>query len=150
MKSKSRGPGRPRKPDAPDAAARMRASRERKRRAGFHLQQSWVAPTSAVYSDHQRLDARSLALHCCIARKLLLDPSLVVQVKNTLERWREQTAPPVPKYFSEWAQILKKPVPEIAAFLASMSETAVRLRQSSPFTGVLTADEREKIFEAFR
>jgi hypothetical protein len=39
---------------------------------------------------------------------------------------------------------------EIAAFVASMREDATRLRQSSPFTNLLTPEERARIFEAFR
>jgi hypothetical protein len=49
----------------------MRAARERKRRAGFRLHQGWVDVAPRGYSDQQRLDARSLAMHCLVARKLL-------------------------------------------------------------------------------
>ena len=150
METPKRGPGRPRKPGAPDAAERMRAARERKRRAGFRLHQGWVDSTPQGYSDHQRLDARSLAMHCLVARKLLADPALIAQARSTLARWRAQAAEPVPSYFLEWGRILEGSPGEIAAFLASMREDATRLRQSSPFTNFLTPEERARIFEAFR
>jgi hypothetical protein len=145
METPKRGPGRPRKPGAPDAAERMRAARERKRRAGFRLHQGWVNAAPQAYSDHQRFDARSL-----VARKLLANPALIAQARNTLARWRAQAAEPVPSYFFEWGRILEGSPGEIAAFLASMREDATRLRQSSPFTNLLTPEERARIFEAFR
>ena len=150
METPKRGPGRPRKPGAPDAAERMRAARERKRRAGFRLHQGWVDAAPRGYSDHQRLDARSLAMHCLVARKLLANPVLIAQARSTLARWRAQVAEPVPSYFLEWGRILEGSPGEIAAFLASMREDATRLRQSSPFTNLLTPEERARIFEAFR
>lgn len=39
---------------------------------------------------------------------------------------------------------------EIAAFLASICEDATRLRQSSPFTNVLTSEECGGIYETFQ
>jgi hypothetical protein len=128
----------------------MRAARERKRRAGFRLYQSWINASPQAYSDHQRLDARSLAMHCLIARKLLANPAFVAHARNTLARWRAQAAEPVPSYFLEWERILEESPGEISAFLASMREDATRLRQSSPFTNLLTPEERARIFEAFR
>ena len=150
METPKKGPGRPRKPDAPNAAERMRAARARKRRAGFRLHQGWVNAAPQGYSDHQRLDARSLAMHCLVARKLLANPALIAHASNTLARWRAQAAEPVPSYFLEWGRILEGSPGEIAAFLASMREEATRLRQSSPFTNLLTPEERARIFEAFR
>ncbi len=89
-------------------------------------------------------------MHCLIARKLLADPTLIVRARNTLARWSAQATEPVPSYFFEWGRILEGSPGEIAAFLASMREDAARLRQSSPFTNLLTPEERGRIFEAFR
>lgn len=89
-------------------------------------------------------------MHCLVARKLLANPALIAQARSTLARWRAQTAEPVPSYFLEWGRILQGSPREIAAFLASMREDATRLRQSSPFTNLLTPEERARIFEAFR
>ena len=103
-----------------------------------------------AYSDHQRLDARSSALHFLVARKLLANTGLIEQARGTLARWRAQAAEPVPAYFGEWQQILEATPEVIAGFVACMREDATRLRQSSPFTDVLTPEERSKIYEAFR
>jgi hypothetical protein len=38
-------------------------------------------------------------MHCLFAKKLLADPSLIDQARNTLARWRKQTPDLVPFYF---------------------------------------------------
>lgn len=145
-----KGPGRPRKVDAATAAQRMQASRARKRKAGLRLVQSWVSNAPIAYSDHMRLDARSLALHAVIARKFLADPALLDRARETLERWKGLHGPALPAYFSDWERILVRRPEEVAGLLVSMSEEATRLRQSSPFVNILTPQERSKIFAAFR
>ena len=135
------------------AAERMRAYRKRKRDAGLKSVRRWEPEEGTGtrrYSDHRILDARSLAMHCKIAQKITRDPELLNKAKANLERWRAKAQDPEPHYLREWAQILERPWPEIAELITSMSEDATRLRSSSPFAGVLTAREREQIYEAFR
>ena len=135
------------------AAERMRAYRKRKRDAGLKSVRCWEPEEGTVirrYSDHRILDARSLAMHCKIAQKIARDPSLLDKAKANLERWSAKSEDPQPQYLREWRQILERPWPEIAELITSMSEDATRLRSSSPFAGVLTAREREQIYEAFR
>jgi hypothetical protein len=103
-----------------------------------------------VYSDHQRLEARSLAMHCLVAKKLQANPALIDQARKTLERWKAQAAKPLPSVLSEWEQILESSQEDVASFVVSTHEDATRLRQSSPFTGILTLEERTEIYEAFR
>ena len=55
----------------------------------------------------------------------------------------------VPLYIEEWEQILTLGWQKVAAFLIAVTEDAIRLRSSSPFTGILTQEERQRIFEAF-
>ncbi len=54
-------------------------------------------------------------------------------------------AEPLPAYLNEWQEILDQPWPAVAAFITSFSDKAVRLRQSSPFAGVLTPKERKQV-----
>ena len=89
-------------------------------------------------------------MHCKIAQKLSRDPKILEKARANLERWSAKSSDPLPLYFSEWQEILSRPWPEVAAFITSMSEDATRLRSSSPFAGVLSADEREQIYAAFR
>lgn len=134
-------------------AERMRAYRKRKRDAGLKSVRRWEPeePTGTrPYSDHRILDARSLAMHCKIAQKITRDPTLLDKARANLERWIVKSGDRQPPYLREWQQILERPWPEIAELITSMSEDATRLRSSSPFAGVLTASEREQVYEAFR
>jgi len=67
-----------------------------------------------------------------------------------LRRWRRKAGRKKPTYLSEWEALLKKPWPELAAAITELSESGARLRQSSPFAGVLTPAERRRVYEAFR
>lgn len=145
--------GRPRKADALTAAERMRAYRKRRRDAGFKDVRRWELKQgegARRYSDQRILDARSLAMHCMIARKISENPRLLEKAKNNLARWRTKTTGPQPQYLKEWAEILERPWPEIANLITEMSDEATRLRSSSPFAGVLSQQERNRIYAAFR
>jgi len=151
MKTTAGNRGRPRKDNALTAAERMRAYRKRKRDAGLKNVRRWeLAEGVRQYSDHRILDARSLAMHCKITQKILRDPDLLDKARENLERWSAKSADLLPQYLHEWQEILKRPWPEIAEIITSMSEDATRLRSSSPFAGILTAEERDQIYAAFR
>jgi hypothetical protein len=96
------------------------------------------------------LEARSLAMHALIARKIERDPKLLEIARSNIERWSEQRQEDVPAWLNEWREILNEPWQNVAALITELSENAARLRQSSPFAGVLTNDERRRIYEAFR
>jgi hypothetical protein len=100
-----------------------------------------------MYSDHMRIEERSIALHREIAQRLRTRPELLGVVRKNIERWiqRDGEAPA----WTEWNKILGQPLEEILAFFVSPDEKARQLRQSSPFCGILTSEERWKIYEAF-
>lgn len=153
MKKASRKRGRPRKVNAMTAAQRMRAYRKRKRDLGLRNVRRWEPADgegAGRFSDHRVLDARSLAMHCLIARKISRDPRLLEKARENLERWSAKTEGPQPHYLKKWAEILQRPWPEIADLTTEMSEEATRLRSSSPFAGVLSQQERDRIYAAFR
>ena len=148
-----RKPGRPRSDNAKSAAERMREYRARKRAAGMKSVVAWTPKnpaTQEIYSDHRLLEARSLALHTLAARKIDADPALLRIATQNLKRWRARSGDGAPAYLAEWEQILRKPWAAVAAFMTSLSADATRLRQSSPFAGVLSAAERTSIYDAFR
>jgi hypothetical protein len=66
---------------------------------------------------------------------------------DNLQRWTAQSdAAEVPAVYQEWRKLLTNRDPqEIAEILLSDEENAVRLRQSTPFAGVLGAREIWKI-----
>jgi len=98
-------------------------------------------------SDHGRLDQRELALHRVVAEKLERDPSLLQVAQGNIARWRRQGVRS--PYFLEWERILTEPLPSVLELLRSPDERAVRLRQSSPFAGILSEQERLAIYNAF-
>ncbi len=50
----------------------------------------------------------------------------------------------------EWSNLLDRPWEEIRSLLLDESELGQRLRQSDPFCGILTPQERWEIYRAFR
>jgi hypothetical protein len=96
--------------------------------------------------SHDWIDRRSLALHSAVATKLEADATVIALARRNVERWsREHGSPAI----AEWKRILDEaPVSEIVRLLRSTDENAIRLRQSSPFAGVLSADERRRILRA--
>jgi hypothetical protein len=98
----------------------------------------------------RRSEERSKALHGEIARKLRETPDLWDIPLENLKRWRRSGAQP-PSAQLEWERILRESGRErVLALLESDSEESVRLRSSSPFTGILTEAERNEIFRRFR
>jgi len=132
----------------------MRRHRARRRAAGLRIATRWQAATPATMSPgllkHRIAEARSLAMHCLIARKIEGDRRLLAAARRNLERWMARYGDAPPRALVEWRGILDRPWPEIAALITDADETAVRLRQSSPFAGVLTGAERRRVYDAFR
>lgn len=152
-KQRKRSRGRPPTGKAMTAAERMRRWRERRKAAGLKPVVSWVSEEDqqqSTYSSHRLLDARSLALHAVIARKIERDPALLEIAHRNLARWSAQRQGDAPPWLEEWREVLKQPWPRVAAFITNPGEHATRLRQSSPFAGVLTNEERWRVYEAFR
>lgn len=83
-----------------------------------------------------------------IVAKIDADPAQVglAKARATCERWfRERPSPAI----HEWVEILKRPWPDIRKILLDDSEEGRRLRQSDPFTAVLTPQERWQIYRNF-
>jgi hypothetical protein len=99
--------------------------------------------------DHRLIDERSLAFGQLIAEKLAHDASLVEQARTTVERWLETCAPGVRSAFEEWQSALNGPIDGVIALLTERSERATRLRQSNPFAGILSSQERNAVLRQF-
>jgi len=145
--------GRPPASSAQTPAQRMRRYRERLRAAGLRGVTRMEAPVRTLSGGalkHRIIEARSLAMHCLAAQKIMLDPALLDRVGRTLDAWRARYGKDTPRALDEWAVILSLPWPQIAAFITDPGERATRLRRSTPFAGVLSARERERVYAAFR
>lgn len=152
--SSRRGPGRPPTGKALTAAERMQRYRVRQRAAGLRAATRWQSAASAPLTPgslrHRVIEARSLAMHCLIAQKIAADPALLNIARRNIAAWRARYGESPPRALDEWQALLERPWPEIAALIIDPGEAAARLRQSSPFAGVLTPAERQRVYEAFR
>jgi hypothetical protein len=96
---------------------------------------------------HDWIDERSLALARRVADHAKDDQSVF---SRALRRVYERLATPGAERnpsLREWERILTSCTPnEILATLVEESERGARLRQSSPFVGVLSREERNAIF----
>jgi hypothetical protein len=89
-------------------------------------------------------------MHCLIARKISRDSRLLAVARRNLKRWIRERKDDPPDVYLEWQRILTRPWIEVAALITELRENATRLRQSSPFAGILTEAERRRIYAAFR
>lgn len=97
--------------------------------------------------SHQWIEQRSLALHEAVAAKLEAQPELLDIARQNLDRWLAGNAAAA---LREWRRILASaPLPDVLALLRSSGEEATRLRQSSPFAGLLTTEERRTIMAVY-
>jgi hypothetical protein len=97
--------------------------------------------------SHAWIDQRSLALHEAIADKIEAEPRLVAVARANVARW---LAPNRTTALLDWRDLLDvTPLSELLALLRSPAEEAARLRQSSPFAGLLTPQERQSILERY-
>jgi hypothetical protein len=146
--------GRPPTGRAQTAAERMRRYRARQRAAGLRASARWQPIASPAMSPgllkHRIIEARSLAMHCLIAQKIGRDLRLLDVARRNRAAWRARYGDEPPRALEEWRVILARPWNEIAELITDTGEAATRLRQSSPFAGVLTLSERRRVYEAFR
>ena len=99
---------------------------------------------------HALLDARRLATHREIAKRIDADPTLLGKALGNIERWSRQMGR-TPPALAEWQGLLRTlPWERIRPLLVQDDEESRRLRQSSPFVGILTQRERMEIRCAMR
>ena len=97
-----------------------------------------------------REDRRSLDLHRAIADRLIKEPQLLLEHarRNLSLMWDRH--PHAHSLFNEWRSILSRPVDEIVAAVLDPGLHGRDLRKVTPFAGVLSADERARVYRKFR
>ena len=93
---------------------------------------------------HARREIQSLEIHRRVARLLIAEPQQVIaKAQHNLNSWLQLHRNTVlESIYQEWWCILDSRTPEeIASLIVSNEEDAVRLRQSSPFVGILSPQE---------
>lgn len=98
----------------------------------------------------ERSDKRSLALHRVVVRRLRENPELWAIPLQNIKRWADTNGSmSVPQRV--WKHILEAtPHDDIIKLLLSRSQRAIHLRSSSPFLGIISPEERNRIFERYR
>jgi hypothetical protein len=96
--------------------------------------------------SHADADARGRALGMAIADRLATDPSLVSRARAYVTARLSAAAVGEQRELREWDRILRTmSVARLRKFLTDPGERATRLRQTLPFLGVLTSEERERL-----
>jgi hypothetical protein len=98
---------------------------------------------------HRLAEARSLAYHREIARRLQTDPGILERARARVDAWMREGGRSAP-YARRWSEVLGCSLAAISDVLSSESEEAVALRQSTPFAGELDPRERWRLWRDVR
>ncbi len=97
-------------------------------------------------NHQQKIERQVAAMHRAIADRLRSgDLSPMERAVANLERWRLQFGGTLPPAYLEWQTLIAAGLECVLEVLESDHERAIQRRSSSPFTGVLTPQERWQI-----
>jgi hypothetical protein len=93
--------------------------------------------------NHELQDNISLEIARRVAARLRTSPELLSVARGNLDRWSRLNAdaPALLRCYAEWRLILERPIEDICHVLCAETEEGQRLRQNSPFAGVLSPAE---------
>ncbi len=102
--------------------------------------------------NHLENDQASLEMARAVADRLRRNPELLEIARANLARWSRQNASvgSLLRCYAEWEHILERPIDQICELLCSESDESQRLRQNSPFAGVLSPAQVWEIKSRFR
>lgn len=100
-------------------------------------------------NPHRVAEARSLALHREVARRLRERPELLDEVRARVESWLRDGTVALP-YAQSWREILERSLDHILEALVDPSERGRDLRQCTPFAGILDPRTRWRILDEVR
>lgn len=99
---------------------------------------------------HHALEARSLALHRLIAQKIQHDPELMNRAAENIARWKTLVSQNSQPYILAWEALLGQGLVACLRVATEDSAHANAMRQSSPFAGVLSPQERWQFLRDWR
>ncbi len=103
---------------------------------------------------HQEIDELNYELDRAVSAKLRRNPKLFGTVIVNLKRWRARLQAEGEdgsrSYLLVWEAIVEKGLNACLEIAEDKSERAAELRQASPFAGILTEAERQKILDRYR
>lgn len=93
---------------------------------------------------HRLHETRSLTMHRMVAEHFRQNPGFVIRFAlENLERWHQRGVEC--DDHAIWKDLLLEDPDKLAAILTGITEEATRLRQSSPFAGLIPEAERRRI-----
>ena len=94
---------------------------------------------------------RSLWLGYALAGKIVTDPVRAqCLARENLERMQRASRGRTLRWLDEWDRLLEGSLEELLRVITSPSPRARELRQNSPFAGLLTVEERERVLLSWR
>lgn len=121
-----------------------RVIRDRRRRAAEDIDLDRILPRRRPRS-HRTAELHSLAYHRLVAERLT--EHMVDEARRRLERWRRDGRIH-PHWAEQWDRVLALPLERIAKAISADTQRARELRQTSPFAGALTEQERRRLVQA--
>jgi len=97
-------------------------------------------------------EERSLWLHEVVLGHLLMDPQRVLAIaRGNIERWKSlhRSDGKSAAYLTEWEEVIGRGIDDVRRILIGTDRLSIELRQNSPFSGVLSRDERAKVLRSF-
>ncbi|HKJ08220.1 MAG TPA: hypothetical protein VKA76_03940 [Gammaproteobacteria bacterium] len=96
---------------------------------------------------HQRIAQRVLAEHLAIAERLRANPKAMLDyARGNVARWSKDFSPAcIPDWLGEWERLLYGPMDALVAAITADTDAGTHLRETSPFVGALTFQERLEI-----
>jgi len=94
---------------------------------------------------------RSLWIAYAVAGHIANNPSTaLVLARKNLKIMRQSSRGQARIWLDEWEKLVDGPVEDLLAILTSRSPKARELRQNSPFSGLLTEEQRHQVIEAWK
>lgn len=93
---------------------------------------------------HRRIDAGNLAYHRAIADHLRTHPEAIQRALSNMDRWERARGRQA--FFDTWRRLLTTlSIEELADAITADTEYGRELRQTTPFTGILSENDRLRI-----
>ena len=101
---------------------------------------------------HQPIDTVSLELGRRVASELCRRPEWLDVARSNLERWTHQNGgvPSLRQCYEEWQVLSSRPLEDVCTVFTAETEEGQRLRENSPFAGVLPPREVWEIKDRLR
>ena len=122
--------------------ALTRVIRDRQRASIQTVDLDRLLPRPPRKRTHRVPELQSLAYHRLIAERL--NDSILDAARERLRRWRAEDRIH-PRWAEAWERVLTFPLPRLRAAISADTVQARELRQSSPFAGILTEQERQRL-----